>query len=135
MILGCIQVNVNQNTIKTLKGENGQLTWTFTEKNGEQFYSGQINFVRQGETSSIDVATNNKRDVPFKMFEAYRQRGWTASFSTGSVVLSAKDVQPSDDGTYTLTLAYTEASGNIVSSRGAMRLKVLGKYLFLMLTT
>ena len=118
-------MDARNSVVKELKGQTASLTWTIIKSSGETIVSGGINFVRPGEANTVAVAfigLNNAVTV----LSPYSDRGWTASFTSQNLILSAKNLKEEDDATYTLNLFY-QTGGKVQSISKAIRLKVLGK--------
>ena len=118
-------VDARNSVVKELKGKTASLTWTIIKSSGETIVSGGINFVRPGEANTVAVAFIGQNNA-VTVLSPYSDRGWTASFTSQNLILSAKNLKEEDDATYTLSL-FHQTGGKVQSKSKTIRLKVLGK--------
>ena len=118
-------MDARNSVVKELKGQTASLTWTIIKSSGETIVSGGINFVRPGEANTVAVAFIGQNNA-VTVLSPYSDRGWTASFTSQNLILSAKNLKEEDDATYTLNL-FHQTGGKVESKSKTIRLKVLGK--------
>ena len=118
-------MDARNSVVKELKGQTASLTWTIIKSSGETIVSGGINFVRPGEVNTVAVAFIGQNNA-VTVLSPYSDRGWTASFTSQNLILSAKNLKEEDDARYTLSL-FHQTGGKVESKSKTIRLKVLGK--------
>ena len=123
-------MDARNSVVKELKGQTASLTWTIIKSSGETIVSGGINFIRPGEVNTVAVAFIGQNNA-VTVLSPYSDRGWTASFTSQNLILSAKNLKEEDDATYTLSL-FHQTGGKVESKSKTIRLKVLGKLTLLL---
>ena len=96
-------VDTQNSVIKELKGKTASLTWTIYKSSGDTIVNGEINFMRPGEANTVAVALIGQNNA-VTVVSPYSDRGWSASFTSQNIILSAKNLKEEDDATYMLTL-------------------------------